>query len=78
MRKWTTSACVVLAVGLAALLAVAGYRTSSSHPAQANTSIATSTTSSTSSTSTEFLSRQNIECHVPWHCQRMSSSRAST
>jgi len=51
MRKWTTSACVVLAVGLAALLAVAGYRTSSSHPAQANTSIATSTTSSTSSTS---------------------------
>jgi len=49
MRKWTTSACVVLAVGLAALLAVAGYRTSSSHPAQANTSIATSTTSSTSS-----------------------------
>jgi LysM repeat protein len=42
MRTWTKSACVVLAAGLIALLAVAGFR-ANSHPAPATTHTTSST-----------------------------------
>ena len=42
MRKWTKSACVVVALGIMSLLAVAGSR-GPGHAAQANISIASST-----------------------------------
>jgi LysM repeat protein len=42
VRKWTKSACVVLALGILPLLAVVGFR-GTSHPAQAKISIASNT-----------------------------------
>ena len=59
MRKWTKSACVVVALGIVALLAVVGIVAAAgsggpAHPAQAKTSIASSSsTSRTSSGSTQ-------------------------
>jgi LysM repeat protein len=51
VRKWTKSACVVVALGIGLLLAVVGFTAvtgcgGSAHPAQAKTSIASSSSSS--------------------------------
>ena len=56
MRKWTKSACVVVALGIVALLTVVGIMAAAgsggpAHPAQAKTSIASSSSSSRSSSS---------------------------
>ncbi len=49
MRKWTKSACVIVALGIMALLAVAGSR-GPGQPAQAKISIASSTSSTSAKT----------------------------
>ena len=54
MRKWTKSACVVVALGIGLLLAVVGFTAvtgcgGSAHPAQAKARIASSSSSSSSS-----------------------------
>jgi LysM domain len=54
VRKWTKSACVVVALGILFLLTVIGFG-ESAHPAQAKTSIASSSSSRTSSSSTQAV-----------------------
>jgi LysM repeat protein len=57
VRKWTKSACVVIALAIVSLLAVAGLR-ASSHPAQAKTSTATSTSRTNMSNTSSASSTQ--------------------
>jgi len=62
VRKWTKSACVVVALGIVALLTVVGIVAAAgsrdpAHPAQAKTSIASSSSTSTTSSSKTSSSR---------------------
>jgi LysM repeat protein len=60
VRKWTKSACVVVALGILFLLAVIGFG-ESAHPAQAKTSIASSSSSSSASGSSSRTSGSSTQ-----------------